>query len=59
MKNEFKTLRSLDAKVDAQFKKDKAELLRSLAAADSDWAWGSRSKAEYEPRNLKRGYAYK
>ena len=58
MKDEFRKFRRLDAKVDAQFKKDKAELLRSLAAADSDWAWGARRKSEYEPRNLRKGYGY-
>lgn len=57
-KDEFRTLRSIDAKADKQFKKDKAELLRSLAASNLDWAWGSRTKAEYEPRNLRKGYEY-
>lgn len=58
-KGEYRTLRSLNAKVDAQHKKDKAELLRTLTAADLDWAWGVRTKAEYEPRNIMEGYEYK
>ena len=45
-KGEFRTLRSLNAKADAQFKKDKSELLRTMTAADMNWAWGSGRKEE-------------
>ena len=43
-KTEFQKLRSLFAKVDNQYKKDKSELLKTMAAADMNWAWGSKSK---------------
>lgn len=43
-KGEFRTLRSLNAKVDAQFKKDKADLLRTMSAADMNWVWGSKKE---------------
>lgn len=43
---EYRTLRSLNTKVDTQFKKDKADLLRTMAAADMNWAWGSGHKEE-------------
>ena len=43
-KGEFQYFRSLFAKVDDQYKKDKADLLRTMAAADMNWAWGSGRK---------------
>lgn len=43
-KGECRTLRSLNAKVDAQFKKEKSDLLKTMAAADMVWAWGSKGR---------------
>ena len=45
-KGEFRTLRSLDAKANADFKRRKSELLKIMAAADMSWAWGSTHKEE-------------
>ena len=43
-KTEFQYFRSLFAKVDAQFKKDKADLMKTMDSANMDWAWGAKSK---------------
>ncbi len=43
MKGEFQKFRSLDAKVDNQFKKDKRDMQKIYA--NIDWVWGGRSNA--------------
>ena len=41
MKGEYQKYRSLDAKADNQFKKDKREMQKTYA--NIDWIWGGRA----------------
>lgn len=58
-KTEYQVLTSLYAKVDADLKKEKKDLLKKMNSASMETPWGAgRPKEPYIPKSLIKGLEY-